>query len=200
MEDRVTPQRGDAGDLRRLVAQALRHQDDACVDGLDAVVARDRDRHAVGVGLDVEHQRVDDLDVRELAQLAAAGALQRRGRAAEVQEAADRAHHRVRRAVGVHDEHALPGAPEHERGAEARGPASDDHDVSGVSLFAAGHHVGNDSAGSANSSNPPGGGFRLAGVGHFAYAVTATPPRRGSPPPVSPPLSGSRATACTPPK
>jgi Lon protease-like protein len=49
---------------------------------------------------------------------------------------------------------------------------------------------------------------RASGNGHLRgkrlrpprYSATATPPRRGSPPPVSAPVSGWRATAWTPPK
>jgi hypothetical protein len=111
---------------------------------------RRRDDEPVAGRLDVADGAVTELDVRVLPELAPPAVAQvGRLHAIVPEQAADALGHGVRRPVVVHDEHALPRAAEHERRAQARGPAADDHRVvrraaQGVEVMEAGGHVKED--------------------------------------------------------
>src|SRR5436305_11729145 len=95
MEDGAAPQRREPGYVRGVVAEPVREQDRANADAGDALGARHGERRTSSVALEVEHLGLDDLDARKPAQLAAAGAPQRRRRALLAEQPADRARHAV---------------------------------------------------------------------------------------------------------
>jgi hypothetical protein len=74
VDDRATPQRREAGNLWRVVAKPVREQDRTHADARHALGTRDCERRAGSIALEIEHLGVDDLDARQLSELAAAGA------------------------------------------------------------------------------------------------------------------------------
>lgn len=122
MEHRVAPELLHARDRRPPVAHPRGQQKRPRPDAVDLDEVRLGPDHRCGC--------VADLNAVQRAELRATGCQQLQGRRSVLAEqAADRVRRRVARRSVVEDERASPRAPQHERRAESRRPAPDDHDL-----------------------------------------------------------------------
>ena len=127
VEHRPPPERLDPGQRRRVVAQPVGQHDRV---GAHGRPVRRRDDEPVADPLGVLDGAMAELDVRMLLRAGAARFAQvRRLHPIMPEQPADTLGDGVRRPVVVHHEHALARPAQHERRAQARGPAADDHGV-----------------------------------------------------------------------
>ena len=117
----------DPGQRRRVVPQPVGEHDRV---GADGRPVRRPHHEAIADPLGVLDGAVAELDVRMLLELTPPAVAQvRRLHPVMPEQPADTLGHGVRRPVVIHHEHPLPRPAKHERGAQARGPAADDHRV-----------------------------------------------------------------------